>query len=292
VLGIVIAGCVPAQDSSAYAPGQARSVANCQRTAAWVGGSLWGGAYILLDRAWYAQFERTSFHGFNDGREWLQMDKAGHAFSAYTLGAWGHGLLRHCGASEARSRWAGGALGLAFLSGIEVLDGFSAGWGFSPWDMAANTGGAGLFIVQDALWGEQRVRLKLSAHLTDFAARRPDLLGSSFAERLLKDYNGQTYWASVDVARFGAGPGRWPRWLMPSVGYGATGMVAAFPDEQPMAVAAQRRFFLSLDTDLRRVRTRSRFVRAVLTVLSSIKVPAPTLELRSDGTLLGHWLYF
>ena len=73
------------------------------------------------------------------------------------------------------------------MTGVEVLDGTSSGWGFSGWDMVANTAGAGLFIGQDIGWGEQRLRLKLSSHLTDYAAMRPELLGEAPAERVLKD---------------------------------------------------------------------------------------------------------
>lgn len=253
------------------------------------------GAWIGLDQAWYADYERTSFHFFNDGGEWMGMDKCGHLFSAYTTAEWGTSMFRWAGASPSVSRWVGGSLGWVFLAGVEVMDGHSEGWGFSPWDLLANTTGSLLFIGQDAAWGEQRFRLKFSAHLTEYALQRPEALGEGTAERILKDYNGQTYWLSMDPRLFGARPrkGSWASVFNVAVGYGAEGMLYAKPGtpegvEQP---GRRPQFYLSLDACLHRISTRSRFVRTVLDVLDCVKVPAPALEF-SDGAVTGHWLYF
>src|SRR5690606_24524913 len=51
-------------------------------TAAATGAVLYTGTIIALNDAWYKDYPRTSFHTFDDSGEWLQMDKAGHAFSA------------------------------------------------------------------------------------------------------------------------------------------------------------------------------------------------------------------
>ncbi|MEJ6491389.1 MAG: hypothetical protein QNL60_02870 [Flavobacteriales bacterium] len=59
--------------------------------------------------------------------------------------------------------------------------------------MGANALGSGLFLGHHLLWKEQRIVLKFSSHPTEFAKYRPEVLGSSYPERLLKDYNGQTY---------------------------------------------------------------------------------------------------
>lgn len=265
----------------------------CLRTVAGVAVAGAAGAYVALDQAWYAQYDRSAFHGFNDGHEWLLMDKTGHIWSTYAIGSWGHAVLSHCGASPSTARWAGGSIGLLFLTGVEVLDGTSSGWGFSGWDMVANTAGAGLFIGQDAAWGEQRLSLKLSAHFTDYAAMRPDLLGESPSERVLKDYNGITLWLSGNVQQLSRAKGL-PPWLNLAVGYGAEGLIGAIPSESEAitGMAPYRQYYLSPDIDLTRIRTRSRTVRTLLYLLNSIKVPAPALEIRSTGKLVGHWLYF
>lgn len=271
----------------------ARKSACCLRTVAIVGGVGAIGTYVALDQAWYAQYDRTPFHWFDDGGEWYLMDKTGHTFNSYMLGEWGHGVLSNCGASPAAARWAGGSIGLALLTGVEVLDGTSSGWGFSNWDMVANVAGAGLFIGQDLGWGEQRMRFKLSSHLTDYAAQRPDLLGTSVPERVLKDYNGLTLWLSGNLRSITRSP-KLPAWLNVAVGYGAEGFINARPEENVdvHGLTPYRQFYLAPDLDLRRIPCKSKFGRTLLFLLNSIKVPAPTLEIQSTGKVVGHWLYF
>jgi hypothetical protein len=133
------------------------------------------------------------------------------------------------------------------------------------------------------------LRLKFSAQLTGYAQQDPDLLGSTVPERILKDYNGATYWLSTAPSAWRREGGR-ARWFSLSFGYGAEGMVDADPaanDHPPV-----RQYYLSFDVDLERIPTRSRFLRTTFFLLNCIKVPAPALEYRSNGRWYGHWLYF
>jgi uncharacterized protein YfiM (DUF2279 family) len=269
-------------------------VRHCKRNTALVAGGLVAGTYLALDRVWYAQYERSPMHSFDDSGEWLQMDKAGHLFSAYTLGRWGHAAWARCGTNEKEAILIGGSMGLVFLTGVELLDGTSAGWGFSWSDMAANVLGTGLFMGQQAGWHEQRVFAKFSAHLTPYASEDPELLGEGFGERILKDYNGQTIWLSANLWSFNKAS-KLPQWLSVAGGYGAEGMVSAFPQD-PEQVASgtepYRQYFLAPDIDLTRIKTKSKALRTVLFVLNGIKVPMPTLEFRSNGKVIAHGLYF
>ena len=116
------------------------------------------GSLVALDHAWYQGYERTGLHFFNDGAEWYQVDKLGHAHSAYQLGRAGHASFRWAGMREGTATWVGGSLGLAYLTGVEYLDGRSAAWGFSGWDMLANTAGAALFIGQQRAFRKRRTK--------------------------------------------------------------------------------------------------------------------------------------
>lgn len=252
------------------------------------GMAVMGGSLIGLNSAWYAEYDRQAFHGFNDGDEWLQTDKGGHVFSSYWIGRWANGLMSYSGVRRRAGAWVGAATAMVFLGGIEMLDGYSAGWGFSGWDLAANTVGAGVFLGQELAWGQQRVKLKYSVWSSQFASRRPELLGTSFGERVLKDYNGQTLWATLAWGGLHRAPVRWG-WLGISVGHGADGMITA------EAVPGDDRFrqiFLSLDVDLERIRTRSAALRTVFFLLNCLKVPAPAIEFRSTGRVLVHGLYY
>ncbi len=249
------------------------------------GGAIVAGTLVALDKAWYSQYDRSPFHLFNDGDEWLQMDKVGHGFATYTVGKWGHSLMRWCDYREKTSVWVGGSVGLAYLTAVEYMDGRSAEWGFSGWDMVANVAGTGLFIGQQLGWKEQRIILKYSAHLTDYAEQRPDVLGEGTGERILKDYNGCTYWMSANPHAFG-----WkvlPKWLNIAVGYGAEGMLNAEqnPDQY-------RQLYLSADVDLTRIRTKSKLLRTVFFTLNCVKVPMPALEFNGNGSVKAYALYF
>ncbi len=249
-------------------------------TAAFATGSL-----IALNEAWYKGHDRTTFHGFDDGDEWYQVDKLGHAHSSYQLGRAGHAAFRWAGLNEKVSTWVGGSVGLLYLTGIEYLDGHSSAYGFSGWDMAANGAGAALFIGQQLGWQEQRILMKWSAHPTDFAAQRPDVLGSTLSEQLLKDYNGTTVWLSANPHAFG-----WksmPVWLNFSAGMGAEGMLNARSNP-----GSYRQFYLAPDIAFSRIPTRSKFMRTLFFMLDALKMPTPAIEFRSYGDVRGHWLYF
>ena len=40
---------------------------------------------LWLNYLWYKKFPRSKFHFFNDNAEWLNMDKLGHATTAYNI---------------------------------------------------------------------------------------------------------------------------------------------------------------------------------------------------------------
>ena len=82
-------------------------------------------AMIGLNQLWYADYERSSFQLFDDSKEWNQMDKAGHAFTAYFETAWAYGVARWTGLDRKKSLIVGVTLSTLYQTSIEVLDGFS-----------------------------------------------------------------------------------------------------------------------------------------------------------------------
>ena len=247
---------------------------------------------IGLDQLWYADYPRSKFKTINDGGEWLQMDKLGHAFSSYQLGRVGANVLNWSGVRKKDQLLYGSTLGFGFLTAVEIMDGFSEEWGFSWTDMAANAAGTGLFVGQELLWQEQRVLLKYSFHRTRFAKQRPERLGSGWSEEFLKDYNGQTYWLSANINSF-LKTDSIPNWLNIAFGYGANGMLSGGAHD-PLFFDQNRtrQYYLSLDIDLSRIKTKSHFLKTIFDVFNVIKVPFPALELNSDGRLKWHYIYF
>ncbi len=261
--------------------------------------ALYAGSMSGLYFLWYAGYDQSPFHFYNDNAEWLQMDKFGHAMSSYHVGLIGYEALRLAGLDEKRSLLYGAPLGFVFLSTVEIFDGLSTGWGFSWGDMAANALGTGLFMGQQALWHEQRIAMKYSYHNTQFPQYRPNLLGSNLPERMLKDYNGQTIWLSFNLkSLFMDDESRFPSWINLALGYSAEGMTGGFYNVNQYngqvipEFTRTRQFILSPDIDLTRIPVENKFLKTTLKVLSFIKIPMPALMLDSQGKFSAYWLYF
>jgi len=248
-----------------------------------------------LNQLWYADYPRSNFHFINDNNEWLQMDKVGHMYSAYHLGRFGAEMMNWSGASQKNQLVYGATLGFAFLTAVEVLDGFSSEWGASSGDIIANATGTALYVSQELLWREQRITPKFSFHTTHYANLRPESLGSSLNEQLLKDYNGQTYWLSVNLHSF-AKETKIPKWLNVAFGYGADGMLTGnLQNDNVNSIQNPerfRQFYLSLDVNLAKIDTKSHFLKTVFSIFNTIKIPAPTLEYSANKGLKAYALYF
>ncbi len=250
---------------------------------------------VGLNQLWYADYPKSDFHFKNDNAEWLQMDKAGHVFSAYHLGSIGKNALQWSGVSRKNQLIYGSTIGFVFLSAVEVMDGYSSNWGASVGDVAANFSGTALFVGQELLWKEQRIIPKFSFHTTPYASARPNVLGESSAEQLLKDYNGQTYWLSVNLHSF-LKESKIPKWLNLAVGYGAEGMITG-NDEFVNTVflpekERYRQFYFSLDADLTKIETKSHTLKTIFHLFNTIKIPAPTIEISSGQGFKFRDLYF
>jgi hypothetical protein len=270
----------------------------------------YSGTLLFLNQAWYSQYPRSSFHFFNDNAGWLQVDKVGHVWTAYIEAYYTAELYRWAGVPNKKSAWIGAGAGFLFQAGLETLDGFSEAWGASLGDMAANTAGALLMAGQMAAWNEQRIWLKFSAHRPNYGAlpeavqqRTRNLYGTTLPESILKDYNGQSYWLSVNPASFlnKSGKTHFPKWLNIAIGYGADGMLGAeknsweLPDGSTYDYSQwqrYRQYYLSIDIDMTRLPVRSRFWRMALGMLNCIKIPAPALEYNSKGEWKLHALYW
>lgn len=256
--------------------------------------SIIGASLIGLNALWYNDYPRSKFHTINDSGEWLQMDKVGHAFTAYNLGRVGADLLNWSGVGKKDQLIYGATLGFTFLSIVEVFDGFSEEWGFSWSDIGANALGTGLYVGQELLWDEQRIVLKYSFSKSMYAAQRPNTLGKGIFEEPLKDYNGQTYWLSANLHSFFK-ESKLPEWLNLAFGYGVDGMLTSnnesvdnmFTNQNPI-----RQYYFSFDVDLTKIKTNSHVLKTMFSVLNVVKVPLPTIEYNSKNRLVFRLFYF
>lgn len=254
--------------------------------------ALTGGSLVYLNQAWFQQYNTSKFHFFNDNDEWLQIDKCGHTFTNYQVARVMIGAMDWAGYSTKKQIIIGGLSGFTYMTAIEIMDGYSAGWGFSWGDIGANTLGTGMAIGQKLLWKEQRIQLKFSFYSSPYAKYRPNVLGDEIYMQVLKDYNGQIYWLSVNPSSFIKKENKFPKWLNIAVGYGANGMIGARDNNFLIQDAdgtirtfnRYRQGYLSLDVDFTRIKTKSRFLKSVFTCINVIKIPFPNLEV-SEGKM-------
>ena len=259
--------------------------------------TLYSAGMVGLYAVWYKDYPQSKFHFFNDNREWLQIDKIGHAYSAYAESKASMELWRWTGISRNKRILIGGFSGAAYQTVIETLDGFSSEWGWSWGDFAANIAGSSLLVAQEFAWDEQRIQFKFSFHKKKYAdnslnARSNKIFGASEPERFLKDYNGQTYWLSTTLKPFFP-HSKIPEWLQISVGTGAEGLFGANDNfgrdkfgninfSRP-DIDRYRQWYLAPDINLSKIKTKKKGIRLALDILNIFKLPTPSLEYSKKG---------
>ncbi len=256
------------------------------------------GLMLALNEYWYKDFPRSSFHFFNDNRGWNQVDKVGHVWTSYREGLTMIKLYRWAGVEDKKAIWIGGLMGSVFQTSIEILDGYSAQWGASPGDLLANSIGSALVIGQELAWQEQKFFFKFGIgyskynNYPEFIQNRvDDLYGTGLAERILKDYNKQSYWLSFHPSVLGFGHSM-PKWLNISVGYGAEDVFGGLKNEWTVndeiinvsrTYPRQREYYLGLDIRLSEIPVRNKHLHNILVALDFIKFPLPAICLKSNG---------
>lgn len=278
---------------------------------------IYSGTVIGLNQLWYKDYPRTSFHFFNDSKEWQQMDKAGHMFTTYFESDWIYHVAQWTGMKRESSIWTGAIVAVGLQTTIEVLDGFSSGWGFSMYDMAFNICGAGLWAGQQAGWNEQRFRLKVSSTYrsypedpiygspggtTTLMERTDDLFGENIFQSFLKDYNAQTIWLSVNLHSLMKEESRFPKWLNLAVGYSAENMFGGFENKwekdgntfqtSDADYPRYRQYIFSPDIDLSKIKVKSKPLKVLLGMANIFKIPAPALVVNGHGGVKWDWLYY
>ncbi|NQY66401.1 MAG: DUF2279 domain-containing protein [Flavobacteriales bacterium] len=250
----------------------------------------------FLRYIWYTDHERVPFHFYNDSKGYLQIDKWGHGYSAYRESYLAYNALRRTGLSKKKALLIGGPVGLLFQTPIEIFDGMYEDWGFSWYDMAANTFGSLLFTVQEALWDDQIVLMKFS-YSPSIYPEYSSYLGTTQVERFFYDYNAHSYWLSANVSKITKSK-KIPSWLNVALGYSANGMIYEFynpvlyHEGDYITLERHRQFLISLDVDFTKIPTNKKWLKKIFQVVNLIKVPFPTLEYNRVDGLKGRLLYF
>ncbi|MFL2999163.1 MAG: hypothetical protein ACJZZ9_01645 [Cytophagales bacterium] len=138
---------------------------------------------------------------------------------------------------------------------------------------------------------------KLSFSRSKYARNANGLLGkNNLLSEFVYDYNGYTYWFSFSpnkVFRLN----NLPEWLNLALGYGADGMLGEFENKKYYKGQSlpdykrYRQFYISLDIDFSKIKTKSRVLKKIYKAVSFIKIPLPTIEF-SNKKVRGYFFYF
>ena len=249
-----------------------------------------------LSFVWYRDHERVPFHFYDDSKGYLQMDKAGHAYAAYFQTVAAYEAFRWSGVGKRKALIYGGLTSFLFQTPIEIYDGLYEGWGFSWSDIIANTAGSMLFIGQEVLFEKQVVKMKFSYSPSGYP-KYHHILGENELESFFLDYNGHTYWLSINLEQM-TGNNKIPSWLNFAVGYSANGMIKEFenPDyykgEPFPHLDRYRQVLFSLDVDLSRINTDKVWLKRLLQTINLLKIPFPAVEINGLKKIRFYPLYY
>ncbi len=249
-----------------------------------ISAATYTGTMLSLNQLWYKNYSHSSFHFFDDSKEWLQMDKFGHSFSSYYLSSILTNGFEWSKLNHNKSVIIGSGLAFLTMSSIEIFDGYSSKWGASLTDVTANFGGSLLYASQELAFKKQICRFKFSYHPTEWTKYRPDALGSNNFESILKDYNGQTYWLSCNLQDV-TGVKKIPVWLNFALGYSGEAMLGGKNNFEgvinikPPLPVRYRQYYFSLDADLSRIKTKSKILKTIFKTISFLKIPFPAIVL-------------
>jgi len=194
-----------------------------RRTRLLIGAGV-GATYLYGLKSWWGdgfggRFKTEREGWFGPNTEHGGQDKLGHYMFTYAgarLLTWG---LESLGHDREKAIWLGAGTAFVALSGIEVIDGFSKKWSFSPEDFLMNTAGAAAAILL-----EQNPKLD---RMFDFRIHYSPSLRQDGTRRgwePISDYAGQTYYfvtKAEGFERLDRLPG--VRYLELSLGYRARG---------------------------------------------------------------------
>lgn len=241
------------------------------------------GAFLWLHNyqrnSWWAG-QRGRFHFQNDWEYAKSADKFGHFFDGALIQSIYRGALEWSGFSPTASVWLGAAFSLAYMTDIEIEDGFATDWGFSPGDEAANLTGA-LYPVAQYYWKPLRsFNFKWSYYPSE------ELTSGKKNGAFLDDYDGQTFWLSINVHDFLGKKAQkfWPDYLNIVTGYGITN----YKDLENRYTD----LYLGLDLNWERIIPgKSKFMMWFKNVINHFRfLPLPALQFNKNGVhYIVHW---
>lgn len=237
------------------------------------------GVYIYLNNVWWSD-KRVPFHITDDLelRYALNLDKAGHFISSYFVSTVFSDVLEVTGFNKKQAVWGGAALSIINSGIVEIKDGYSPYWGFSKFDMLANTCGALLPVLQYKYPFFQNIHFNWSYDFShpSYYSSLPGREDASFID----DYERQNFWITFDAARAffpDKDHSKFPYFLDPAFGMSAQNLDGKG--------SGQYEWFLGVDINLSKLKFVDKpFEKVATKYLRFYHWPAPALRLYPQVT--------
>ncbi len=245
--------------------------------------------YDYFNRVWWKPTKVKKFIWRDDWNDVIRADKAGHFYFSYVLSDVYKRIFNWVGFSPKISSFWGAGISIFYEVGIvELTDGFTTRWGFSPSDAVMDIVGAFFPVAQEYLSSLKMITFKWSYTPSGYTwldyLRVGSLKDALYKKQFHTDYEGMIFWMSFEfkkllpqeVKRF------IPNFLNLAIGYSVKDI--------NYAGRGYSEIYIALDYNLLKVNTGSKFLNGVIRTLNYIHFPAPTLKVKPRVKF--YYLYF
>lgn len=236
-----------------------------------IGAGFW--LHNYQKNSWWSG-QRGQFHIQNDWKYSMSADKLGHFFDGAFIHNLYSGAFEWAGFDSKTAMWFGTVFSIAYMTDIEIEDGFATQWGFSPGDEIFNALGAFYPVLQHSYKPLDEFNIKWSYYPSE------ELSSGVKNGAFLDDYNGQTMWLSIGIHHFLPQSAKkyWPDFFNIAIGYGVkyyTDYTKRYQD-----------FYIALDYDYRKlIPGNSKFMLWFKDILNHFRlIPAPGIRIGTTGT--------
>jgi len=223
--------------------------------------------YIIQNNIWWKN-EKTNFH-FNNVQDYkyaLNADKLGHFYFAYLATNIYSDLFMWAGINKRTALLYGGLVAFTFHTFTEIRDGFSAGYGFSWGDLAADFVGAAYPALQNYYSALQPFDFKISFYPSQ------KFKAGEYAT-VLDDYESTYHWLTINIT--GLLPQRakkyFPDFINVAIGHSVKNLNGIG--------GGNHELFLSLDWDFEALPGENKFWKSVKRILNYYHFPAPAIKI-------------
>ena len=234
-----------------------------------------GAITLTIDEAYY-QDNRVKFHFAKDAEgnlTWFDnrhraMDKFGHAFSTSLFSQNIYFLSRWSGYNNKTSSVLASSISIGLLGAMEVWDAHFESWGFSVGDFISNVAGGIYPVLQYNYRPLQNIDYKMSYNF--LADKSPD--------PGIHDYEHMTFWLTFNPRGFSDSKYiKWfPNWINFAAGIGLD------------SYSSQKRdFYIGLDYNLKRIKTKSLLLNQIIAFLDRFHFPAPAIRISPNTIYYG-----